>query len=137
MRACRSSIPRSSASSLHTCCTLLFLPDLLKLPRLLRLGRLTKKMEVFAAARAFRIVIMLLTFVLISHILACLWFYLTLAMYEVCDCCLRVAVTVVCGGGRRRHRRHRRHRHCAVVGVVAAVVVLAVVIVVVITATPV
>ena len=57
--------------------------DLLKLPRLLRLGRVMKKMEVFAAARAFRIFILVLGFVFLGHLLACSWFYLSSALLTV------------------------------------------------------
>ncbi len=57
--------------------------DLLKLPRLLRLGRIMKKMEMFAAARVFRIVLLVMGFVFLGHLLACAWFYLSASLLEV------------------------------------------------------
>ena len=47
---------------------------MLKLPRLLRLGRLTRKLSVIAAARFFRIVMLLVMFVLLGHLLACAFY---------------------------------------------------------------
>jgi potassium voltage-gated channel Eag-related subfamily H protein 2 len=58
---------------------------LTKLPRLLRLGRLTKKLDVFAAARALRILILLAGFVLLAHIMACFWFFLGVELLKVCQ----------------------------------------------------
>ena len=57
--------------------------DLLKIPRLLRLGRLTRKMSIIAAARAFRIAMLLFAYVLIGHILCCGFFYLGMLLQQV------------------------------------------------------
>lgn len=46
---------------------------LLKLPRLLRLGRLLKRLDALASAHAFRIVHLILGFMLGAHWIACLW----------------------------------------------------------------
>ncbi|KAK3234222.1 hypothetical protein CYMTET_55513, partial [Cymbomonas tetramitiformis] len=50
--------------------------NLFKIPRLLRLGRLMKKMDSLAGADAFRIVKLLASFALVSHWIACAWFFL-------------------------------------------------------------
>lgn len=47
-----------------------------KLFRLLRLGRLMKKLDQLAAANAFRVVKLLIGFVLLAHIIGCLWYLL-------------------------------------------------------------
>ena len=46
---------------------------LLKLPRLLRLSRLLKRLDQLASANVFRIVALMVSFMLIAHWIACLW----------------------------------------------------------------
>lgn len=80
-----------------------FPADLLKLPRLLRLGRLTRKLELLAAANAFRIVVLLMGFLLLAHIMACSWWFLGVQVYSVSACgwgaalwCLSFSLTRCC-----------------------------------------
>ena len=47
---------------------------MMKLVRLLRLGRLMKKMEQLSSANALRVLKLLAGFVLLSHILGCVWY---------------------------------------------------------------
>ncbi len=54
-----------------------------KLPRLLRLGRVTKKLDVFAAARVLRVVVLLIGFVVLAHIMACFWYFLGIQLIAV------------------------------------------------------
>ena len=58
---------------------------LLKLPRLLRLGRLLKKLDQVAAANAFRIVHLLVGFLLIAHWVACLWWFVGKVEFDEAD----------------------------------------------------
>jgi len=46
----------------------------LKIPRLLRIGRLLKKLDQMQAAVMIRIMVQLLNFLLMAHIVACIWF---------------------------------------------------------------
>ena len=56
---------------------------LMKLPRLLRLGRLSRKIDVLAAGRALRIVILLAGFTLLAHILGCCWYFIGTQLISV------------------------------------------------------
>ena len=51
---------------------------LFKLPRLFRMARFLKKLDVVAAANAFRIVALMVGFCLVAHWFACIWWYVGL-----------------------------------------------------------
>ncbi len=47
---------------------------LLKMARLQRFRRLMRKFEFFAAARMLRILVLVLAFLFLGHIMACMWY---------------------------------------------------------------
>jgi len=55
---------------------------LFKLPRLFRMARFLKKLDVVAAANAFRIVALMVGFCLVAHWFACIWWFVGLNEYR-------------------------------------------------------
>ncbi|KAL1507626.1 hypothetical protein AB1Y20_007245 [Prymnesium parvum] len=58
------------------------LTGLFKLPRLCRMARFLKKLDVVAAANAFRIVALMVGFCLVAHWFACIWWFVGLQEFR-------------------------------------------------------
>jgi hypothetical protein len=82
---------------MHCCRRDVCVAVLLKMARLQRLGRLTRKFEFFAAAKMLRIVILVLAFLFLGHIMACLWYFIGYISLMVCQRACWQSVRCWCG----------------------------------------